>query len=401
MKKTIGGIFLLFFVIAIILIFTACANLEPSSFTQTFPSPTQSELDGQPAGTPTNIVIGPDELIESTSIYVIEVAEELWVIPYEDMPAGKSLVYYNMHDDGLYTLSQDEDGQDLKLSNHWGSFSIDGTLFATRESNDLILIDTRTQSRQQIPLNFECNYQPVWSPDLEYIIFDCWEGGIFVYSTRMGLIKHLTNWGHPAVDSFMSPVWSPDGKWIAYSYRQLSSLDTKPVDGVYIIEAECIRDPSSCEDYAVGPLIPDGNPTMLIKTWSPDSRYLAAVGYHKPLQVVDVLTGESQEYDMDMEYVEGLAWHPDGSKVLFSNQGSIYVISLSSGEIDLMVENKGYVKNYINIPATVEPTPITYDFSQTLREVLIGWDDFTTDAQLATDFLNTQIYKLQDSIEDQ
>ena len=72
---------------------------------------------------------------------------------------------------------------------------------------------------------------PVWSPDGRYLAFVSRRDGnpeIYVLDLHSGILRNVSN--HPGADS--SPAWSPDGDKIAYQSRR------GPYWDIYIVDLE-------------------------------------------------------------------------------------------------------------------------------------------------------------------
>jgi len=100
------------------------------------------------------------------------------------------------------------------------------------------------------------------------------------------------------------PQWSPDGSQLAYAAGK----------GLYIIPAA------------------DGQPRELAHLdigweectvrWSPDGKFLAALSCDPPesenaVFVAPASGGELRQLTPDVEYKEGLEWHPDGQRLTY------------------------------------------------------------------------------------
>jgi hypothetical protein len=90
--------------------------------------------------------------------------------------------------------------------------------FAKKErGRNLVLLNPLTgQIERSVPLKVEQELNPVYSPDGKTIAFSGFVGDqddIFLYDLASGEVKNLTN------DHYFdaSPTFSPDGKWIVYS----------------------------------------------------------------------------------------------------------------------------------------------------------------------------------------
>ena len=355
----------------LLLVLSACQTIPETQILEsepeaTFPLPTQ-----QPESTPTFIVItvGVQTATPITT-------ENIGVISYNDIPPGQYLMYYDEESEVQFLLSENENDEDIKISDQRGDFSQDGKKFADISNrNTLVIFDLIENKLKQIPLGLDCYSFNSWSPEGDHLALYCEGGGIFVYSLENETFKHLTNWGHPSVHSFLYPKWSPDGKWIAYAYRQLSSLSLQPGDGVYIIEVDCLDAPLSCQEKTRGPFIPRSDPSTAKIAWSPDSRYLAIHHYQQPLQVVDLDTGEILQIELDLDHIHGLAWSLDGEWITFGYRQTIYQISPRGGVPSVLAENKGRVESFLTITSTGLPSPDSFELHKPLNELLLTWQD--------------------------
>jgi len=142
------------------------------------------------------------------------------------------------------------------------------------------------------------------------------DGRILAYSTKLGNEQGLftlpASGGEPRLlvqinKSGTVPQWSPDGSQLAYA------------DGndLYVIPAA------------------GGQPRKLAHVnhgwvqytvrWSPDGKSIAAFGMPKPRSkavfVVPASGGELRQLTSDVEWKEGLEWHPDGQRLTYHVSG--------------------------------------------------------------------------------
>jgi WD40 repeat protein len=144
-------------------------------------------------------------------------------------------------------------------------------------------------------------------------------------------------WNH----SYTFPVWSPDGRYIAYEARNEARLDTS-LD-IYVMNA----DGSHIVNVAPGPY-----DNLLYFSWSPDSQRLAFdCDIQRSLCVVDVDGSHMQKlYQATDTYVSDVAWSPDGSQIVFSltandsGNGALYLVNADGSNLHKLLE--GRVSHY-------------------------------------------------------
>lgn len=139
---------------------------------------------------------------------------------------------------------------------------------------------------------------------------------------------------HPFTGASHSPLWSPDGAYLAYVSVRTSPQDPNPA---YYKSSLRIRSLETGEEREV--------PTELkgieLLRWSADSRYLLVAGYIKRIIVnmrdkldlyrVDVQTGETTVLLQDS--IKSFAygdWTPDRQSIFYKNQDRIMVRQLET-----------------------------------------------------------------------
>ena len=161
------------------------------------------------------------------------------------------------------------------------------------------------------------------SPTGKRAVFEA-RGEIFTVPTAEGDWRNLTN-SSGAADR--NPVWSPDGRRIAWF---------SDASGEYRL---MIGD----QDGAAEPrAITLPNPNFYTgTTWSPDGKYLSYTDVDRQLWLLDVATGQGKVADQDSTSFPGtswdrVAWSPDGrwfaySKRLDNGFQSVYLYSVETG----------------------------------------------------------------------
>jgi Tol biopolymer transport system component len=106
-----------------------------------------------------------------------------------------------------------------------------------------------------------------------------------------------------------TPQWSPDGSQLAYADG--NSLYVIPAAGGQPLEVAHLPDDTrGWDEWTV--------------RWSPDGKFIAALGYPKPgfstaVLVVPASGGEMRQLTPDgKEYLEGVEWHPDGQRLSYN-----------------------------------------------------------------------------------
>jgi len=161
------------------------------------------------------------------------------------------------------------------------------------------------------------------SPTGKRALFEA-RGEIFTVPTGEGDWRNLTNTSGAAD---RNPVWSPDGRRIAWF---------SDASGEYRL---MIGD----QDGATPPrAITLPNPTFYTgTTWSPDGKYLSYTDVDRKLWVLDVATGHGKVADQDSTSFPGnswdqMAWSPDGRwlaypKRLDNGFQSVFLYSVETG----------------------------------------------------------------------
>ena len=126
--------------------------------------------------------------------------------------------------------------------------------------------------------------------------------GLFVVSVNGGDPKLLMK--NECADCSTAPRWSPDGKKLAYTYK----------DGLYTISSSGGASKKLSTLY--------GWESWTVR-WSPDGKHIAALAYGKANEenAVYVVPAEGGDARLlsgnNMDYKEGLEWTPDGQSLVY------------------------------------------------------------------------------------
>jgi len=195
----------------------------------------------------------------------------------------------------------------------------------------------RDGSKSDVPGVFTNATGHLWTPEGRKILADV-DGKVELLDITSGDRQLLLDCPDVFDDGDCSVrAWSPDGKWIVFAVHTTRSGTVSPRDGLYLMDASCLADPSTCDEATRGPLLPGVDAVA----WSPDSRSFA-VGLRQKLVVFDIETlAQSREVPVeDVTAWHGLAWSPDGQWLALADDGAVRLLSPATGERQLVYSGR-------------------------------------------------------------
>ncbi|MFH1748835.1 MAG: S41 family peptidase [Planctomycetota bacterium] len=146
-------------------------------------------------------------------------------------------------------------------------------------------------------------------------------GDIWTLPAKEGVPYNLTHTGGIAE---RNPVWSPDGRWVAYFSDADDEYD------LYVTQSD-----GKGETRKVATLGPGWR---YMRGWSPDSKYIAFVEKSGAMYICEMETGELTEVDVEPSGGEPpMRWSHDSRWIVYTRsadnlQSSIWVYEVESGE---------------------------------------------------------------------
>jgi dipeptidyl aminopeptidase/acylaminoacyl peptidase len=252
----------------------------------------------------------------------------LWLVPAE----GGWPVQLTISDQRQASPAWSPDGK-------WIAYQSD---YDGDEQWDIFLVSPKTGQVVNLTNTREvAEVHPVWSPDSRYLAYmvkpktsSVFE--IDVYDMVMRQVKHLTT-GTPKDKLNSGPIWSKDGKWIAYTQHQAKGTDSN----VFIADAESgkstLLTPHSGEQlYSAHSISPDAK-TILI-TSNAQNGYDNAGLLNIASKKIDWLTQDKWEIDAG-------DFSPDGKFVTWTanvdGNTNIYLHESGSGKTTSLPLPKG------------------------------------------------------------
>lgn len=160
------------------------------------------------------------------------------------------------------------------------------------------------------------------------LVVEAYRGPHFNVIYRIDIAHRITQWVRTKDHFVSNPVWSPDGRQIAFVNIEKSSQTA-----IYIMDAEGgglhkLND-SSLSEFA--------------PTWSPDGHQLAFIRRYPSapeLMVTELRTHETRRLTNGDGNKHNATWSPDSQTLTFANETSgvtgLYNLNVKSGETQLV-----------------------------------------------------------------
>lgn len=248
---------------------------------------------------------GSHEVLRSTN--------NIWKVPEN---GGKPVQLTHFEDGSLFFPSISSDGKVIVFEENAGLWKLDTATGKASEVKIEAGSDEKESNFEVLNINSEADSYSL-SPSGQRAAIST-HGEVFTIATEHGDATRITH----SYSRETEPVWSPDGKWIAYV------SDEGGRDSIWLADAEGNN----------AKKLTDTDNEKLSAGWMPDSKAVFFTSSDHGLYVVDLGGGQSRRIATnDTGNIQGATVSPDGKWFAYAKQdhdlrGHIHIISMQGGE---------------------------------------------------------------------
>lgn len=214
----------------------------------------------------------------------------------------------------------------------------------------IYILSLNDNSIQPIAGTEECR-SPRWSPDGEMLAIECVRNDKDVVVLRSLNEEQTYQLLQESLHiSSLSPLWSPDGKWVAYIGGEFRSGVRSELNGIYITTSQSILSGETLNyRNTIGPIIWTEQ-----FSWSPNGEQLAFISDENAVDIYNIQTRSMKylgQYDEIMLISGNVEWSPDGNWIAFSTMEGIYLLNVNDSVDPRLVKegNSPYLNFWIKV----------------------------------------------------
>lgn len=261
-----------------------------------------------------------DTVAKAGSPEVMKSVNNIWKVP---AAGGRPVKVTNHRSGNLFFPSISADGKTIVYEQDFGIWKLDTASGRSSEVKIDIATDAKNNEFEVITYSGQADSYDL-SPTTRRAVISV-RGEIFTIATDRGDISRLTK----SYTRETSPVWSPDGKWIAYESDQ-SGQDEVWVSGA---DGKNARKLTSADTEKSS------------FAWAPDSKSLAYSSSDKKLYIADVTTGQSRVVASgEAGAPQGTEFSPDGKWLAYTKtdrdlRPHVWIVAAAGGEEHLISDD--------------------------------------------------------------
>jgi tricorn protease len=270
-----------------------------------------------------------DVMAKAGSGQVMTSTNNIWKVA-ED---GGAPVQVTKHTSGnLFWPSLSSDGRVIVYEENFGIWKLDVNSGETREIKINLVSDDKDNVLEAVTSNSECDAYSL-SPSGKRAVIST-HGELFTIATDRGDVRRITS--TPSARE-VQPVWSPDGKWIAFVGDQSGR------DEIWL-----------CDEFGKQlRKVSDGDSQKGTPVWSPDSQQLLYAASDRKLYKYALGSGQTSVVTSgEQTGFGGLAimspqWSPDGKFISYTKTGlnllpHVYIIGADGGQERRVTDEDSY-----------------------------------------------------------
>ena len=271
----------------------------------------------------------------------------------------------NRHED--WNPSWSPDGKRIAFSSNRDGHVIDGL-----PTHEIYVMDADGGNQQNLTNDPNNDWEPSWSPNGKRIAFASRRDGnseIYVMDADGSNQQNLTENRHDD----RNPSWSPDGKRIVFSSVREGHFETKfgITDEIYVMDDDGMNQQRLTENRRY-----DWSPV-----WSPDGKRIAFSSDRKgdlqnfEIYVMDADGGNEQRLTENRHDDDWPSWSPHGKRIAFyslrDGNAEIYVMDADGGNLQNLTNHPDDDGSpaWLNSPFSVSPSGKKFTMWGRLKQV--------------------------------